>query len=549
MKNKLQFLKTSAVITVLIYVFTTGYFLLSYFCGKLNLFIFFNADALNLSALYKDLFINHNPLSSWHLSSVDFFFPDFFLFSLVQLIFSSVVPVTLAYAILQGLCFIVILYFILVNCYTYDVGDTVNVITSRKYAFRFAVLANALFMLLAALENGVATSDIWTVYRTYQISSWHFGSYIMNLLGLLLIILFFKQTNKDAFHNYPYWRNINSAIHVKQDKIKLSFILNICLVLVVALAVFSDKIYIVQFIIPILCTCLLMRNKLVKHVLFSVILGFIIGYVGSKVLPLSTLSPQLLANIANFFTVQDQLFNAFDQYFSVNMAYLKLSFLGIVISCILLVYNYKRGMIRFLVVCFLFEFIFIWIATIINGGTNTRYLLPIFFGGPLLMFILANPYKRNVLFNLACYSSLLVMGYNTINLLVDFDSNKLLPTSYYPGEVACLDEIAKNYNVHYGIAQYWDVKKVNILSKNDVELATVNDKLEYTNWMDTSSYRHAGYDFAFIDLAKSGDYLPNVDLIKQINGEPIVDIMCGQRWLVLVYGNGKLKLPNSYRDN
>ncbi len=545
MNHKLQVLKTSTVITVLIYIFTTGYFLLSYFCGKLNPFIFFNADAFYLPALYKDLFINHNPLSNWHMPSVAHLFPDFFLFCIAKLIFSDIALVTLAYAILQGLCFIVILYFILVNCYTYDVGNKVNVITSKKYAFRFAVLANALFMLLAVLENGVEISDIWTLYRTYQISSWHFGSYIMNLLGLLLILLFFKQTNKDAFHNYPYWRKINSAINVRQDKMKSSFILIVCLGFVVALSVFSDKIYIVQFVVPMFCACGLMRNQLVKYVLLSVILGLIIGYIGSKALPLLAMPPLHLANLANFITVQDQLFNAFDQYFSANVVYLKLALLSVIISGILLAYNYKRGMIRFLVVYFLFEVIFIWIATIINGGATTRYLLPIFFGMPLLMFILANPYKRNVLFNLACYSSLLVMGYNTINLVVDFDANKLLPTSYYLGEVACLDEIAKDYNVHYGIAQYWDVKKVNVLSKNGVELATVNDKLEYTNWVDTSSYRHAGYDFAFIDLAKSGDYLPNVDLIKQINGDPMVEVMCGQRWQVLVYGNGKLKLPNT----
>ena len=548
MKKTIEYLKTSYLVTLLIYVATILFFLSAYITGKLNPFIFLNSDTFYLPALYKDLIINGNSMNGWHFSNASFLFPDFILYAIAHATFSNVGYAALFYTILQGACTTIVLYFLLFNCYIYNTNNQNGITTNKKYAARFAVLINTILTLFAVYESGDAGGNI---YRTYQIAPWHFGACLMWLLGLLLLTNSFKQFNPDLFKSYlsfirlSFQKNNKELTHnsnIATQHLKPFIISLFILGFIILLTVLSDKIYVIQFIIPAILCCLFMPIKSSKFVLFSILGGCILGYIFSLLLPLAPLNSNILANVTQLFDIQDQLFQSLDQYFTTNSWYNIILFLFGIIAIGLFICERKNGLLRFIFTFYIFTMIITWLATVLNGAPNIRYLLPVFFGVPILMFIFFIPSKKNIILNSIAYFGIMFMAYNFVVMLINLDHNKLQSVYYYPEEVSCLDSISKNYDVHNGIAQYWDVKKVNVASKSGVELATVNSQLHYTNWSDTDSYRHPQYDFAFIDLAMSGDYLLDVNLIKQLNGAPVAEIMCANQWLVLIYGKNKLKI-------
>jgi len=78
--------------------------------GIIDHLLFFNTDGLYMPTLYKSLFIDKDPFSSWEFATAPFFFPNFFFFSLIQAVVRnylvSAIVTSLIIFVLIILCFI-----------------------------------------------------------------------------------------------------------------------------------------------------------------------------------------------------------------------------------------------------------------------------------------------------------------------------------------------------------------------------------------------------------------------------------------------------------
>jgi hypothetical protein len=72
---------------------------------------------------------------------------------------------------------------------------------------------------------------------------------------------------------------------------------------------------------------------------------------------------------------------------------------------------------------------------------------------------------------------------------------------YYPGDMACVDDILEKENVRNGIAQYWDAKHIQNLSRLKLNIAQHFDDLSEMHWITSKKYFKSTHDFAIITEA------------------------------------------------
>jgi hypothetical protein len=66
-----------------------------------DLKIYFNSEALYLPSLYRDLFIDHNPLIGWHLNPALGFFPDVIVYFILMFFSGNFILASILFSILQ----------------------------------------------------------------------------------------------------------------------------------------------------------------------------------------------------------------------------------------------------------------------------------------------------------------------------------------------------------------------------------------------------------------------------------------------------------------
>ena len=118
----------------------------------------------------------------------------------------------------------------------------------------------------------------------------------------------------------------------------------------------------------------------------------------------------------------------------------------------------------------------------------------------------------------------------------------------YPQEIACIDEVARSYNLHFGISEYWDAKKISETSKTGllVNQFTYNfDVLPWMNndhWYKTKAPHKNGfieYDFVITSSDTGSEVKKNT---SRYLGSPSAEVVCGT-WHVLIYeGDRKAQL-------
>lgn len=113
---------------------------------------------------------------------------------------------------------------------------------------------------------------------------------------------------------------------------------------------------------------------------------------------------------------------------------------------------------------------------------------------------------------------------------------------YYPEQVACIDRTLAAADARYGMAQYWDAKRLQALSRQRLTLAQYTGELGKMEWITSARFYRANYDFAIIAEQEPAEFrLPRARLTAP-DGEAPQAVACGDR-TVLLYGLGRLRAP------
>lgn len=115
-----------------------------------------------------------------------------------------------------------------------------------------------------------------------------------------------------------------------------------------------------------------------------------------------------------------------------------------------------------------------------------------------------------------------------------------LRTRQYPADVACIDQALAGTGSRNGIAEYWDAKQVQNLSRHRLTIAQYFDTLQEMRWITTADAYAANYDFAIVSQTAEGGMSPLLMRVQDINGSPLRQVVCGKR-LLLVYGPHRLR--------
>jgi len=116
------------------------------------------------------------------------------------------------------------------------------------------------------------------------------------------------------------------------------------------------------------------------------------------------------------------------------------------------------------------------------------------------------------------------------------------PSYFYPEQLACIDQALEASGGRHGIAQYWDAKRVQGLSRHQLTVAQYTAELAPMEWITSQRFFAAGYDFAIIANQEAPPFrLPQEQLVA-FNGEPLRTVDCGDR-SVLLYPRGRLRIP------
>jgi hypothetical protein len=127
----------------------------------------------------------------------------------------------------------------------------------------------------------------------------------------------------------------------------------------------------------------------------------------------------------------------------------------------------------------------------------------------------------------------LVLSLNTSSLVDAHGINR----TYYPDDIACIDNALSPSAAVHGIANYWDAKYIQVFSKRNLTVAQYWDVLAPMKWITTQDYYRDTYDFAIISTNASAPFTLSQDLIVKTYGQPVSATTCGTR-IVLVLPHG-----------
>lgn len=113
---------------------------------------------------------------------------------------------------------------------------------------------------------------------------------------------------------------------------------------------------------------------------------------------------------------------------------------------------------------------------------------------------------------------------------------------YYPEQVACIDRTLAAAGARYGMAQYWDAKRLQALSRQPLTLAQYTGELGQMEWITSTRFYRPNYDFAIIAGQESAEFRLPRARVAALGGEPAQEVACGDR-TVLLYETGRLRAP------
>lgn len=487
-----------------------------YLQHKLMMHFFMNSDALYLPTLYIDLFRNGGSLKDWFLTPAPYFVPDWPIYFLAMRIFGLPYLAVAAFFVVQ-----ILLSFALVTAINRRFSEMPNALAGAAFSISFCCLLSARLV---------------EPFSFALISAYHYGAFLMLLLALWLVIGGIqKKTVADA----------------KKQAYGVFA--------VTALAALSDKLFLIQFSLPALAALLYMsiRSRIERKTAITFMLAICAGSVLGPLL-YKAMASKAIDTPAGF-GMENLSRNLHDLLAIVRggmdgnayaMAIVVLFYLSVAALPWL---AWRAGKVEYKPRN---ELLFVAVFSLCSGAVlvlvelfnkmllNGRYLIPLFLAPILFSPTLILGYLKKAaaeVFGVLLLFASAICIFALVRLAAENDAS--IKTDFYPADVACIDGVIGKYGLRNGIAEYWDAKRVSVLSKTSVNIAQVFQDLSAHQWITTTATFKNAYDFALINLDSLAPVQPNEQHIVEINGAPAASVQCG-KIKVLVYPQSGLTSGN-----
>jgi hypothetical protein len=518
--NKINLQKLIFVLTLII----NALLVLILFSGlsSKNINIYLSSDMLYLPSIYKDLFIDKSGLAGWNLNAAPNFLPDMMIFFIIRSFFSHFIPACFTFSILQVVTVIILL------------GSLYKIVFKELNYIHlsFASLLMSMF-LMAYLVN----HDF--VYSFYMLSiSYHIGAFIMAIISMILMFKFLKTE-----------KNLHLAI----------------LFTISLLSVINDKLYVIMFSLPVFSLLIILMLKKEKRILFikilvvntiSLVLGLFLyrmlklsGFVHIIGLSWKTFNfGNIIPSLKIFLEQHIFYISKFDFRGIINLLFL----CSFITHIILLIKNlikafkgkeFNRNEFTYLLIFTSFLF-FTLIAPIINGSYVSqaifRYNIYSLYAGVFSIGFLL--YKFRIPFNYLKIVLVIMLFVESVFIISKVKNQDIINglsnfLNYYPEEVQYIDQLAKENNLKYGVADYWNAKHTTMFSRQNVRVYTVlNDVAAWyhvtnQNWFYKEGKGDYGNpEFTFIITQR----LNKENISKQL-GNPIDTLYCANGLEIFVF--------------
>jgi hypothetical protein len=481
---------------------------------------FYDSDLLFPFALFLGLFNSGH--SDWFFSGIIPYFPDLFFGFIFWLTTRNIHLTLIIYAIWQSILITLSLMF-LSKC---AFGKNTIIISCVIF---FSGLLNIL------VSNGVV--ELFYVLSWYKHAGVLFFTF--TALGLLIQII-----NKRSLNKFLPLRNL----------------ILICLITIIAVA--SDALYIVQFIIPAIVVLFFMRIKAfipTRKIVVIVFLFFIAVAIGSSLYDLPHLwggerinlsssyirfSPNQVLNNWNVFnSMLTGIISRQDWMISIWLYFYLLCFILLIVT-LFNISNNNSGHIRkiefFLLAFFLTELPVIFGVSIFSGSIEPWYIHPIIF----IPFIFGWPFIIGFipgLLKMARRQSSIILGIGLISIAIAFGVINLLPfrfanlADYYPPLVECIDQKIGGLGIKKGIAQYRQARPITLLSKMGITLVQVDPEIHPFRWENNSDWYNDDFYFILVDKPETiTSFSIHKETVTDRFGPPQATYSCEQME-ILVY--------------
>jgi hypothetical protein len=307
--------------------------------------------------------------------------------------------------------------------------------------------------------------------------------------------------------------------------------------LLTILLVLSDRLTLLQVIVPLIVTTLLFRREVgVRTTLIStlpLLIGSFVGYaLYLLVIPNPIRNP---AGVGVMFP-NIQFDTDSNWYFSFVVLVLVMAVMALATrlsrktnssACL-----DKSEYFRVFVALSILVTVFV-LSLKQDGVIRARYMGNVFY---FSLIIGVSVLSKNLIWSrfLVIPSVVLLMILGSLKGYENYTLNGF-SSEFYPSDIKCLDEGMVGSGVSMGVAQYWDARYIESFSKRQLEIAQYgyNDStkmLVKKEWITKRSLFKDRYDFAVVGVRqKVGDFDRSPrDLILAVNGPPSNFYMCGK---------------------
>lgn len=491
--------------------------------------IFFISDYLFLAALYQDLFVNNGHLDSWYVTPAPYFFPDWPLYFLARYIAGSAYLASPLFFIAQAIIFYALAVSILKKC------------LSAGFARVWAAI-----VVSWSLVWGIQGHDPFVFLLT---PTYHFGSYILLLVELLLAL------------------SLISPAPTRRARLLLFLAF-----LVAALGVSSDRIFLIQFSLPVVVLFVVrgvLRPRIAIRDTWYVALTSFGGLLGLEIprLILTHQGEPRLSNVLNYhFPPVEEKLNSLRHLIEAASSHqistaIALVFYVGTICIFLLMGRGGAGLTSDVSItssenreeqarraCGVFVIAFALLELIISGvvqillpwGPAGRYLIPVFFL-PLLLTaiplqIWCERFQGGEVIRKARPFLLIVCAFVSVLPAVKLAVHALhnpgeVQFDYYPEEIKCIDRVAQNHTLRYAIAPYWVAAPIRIFSKiglNVVQYRSERGHLIPQYHVMSEEWIRDAYDVVITKKVRShGGLYFDREIIESVGGSPKSVETCG----------------------
>lgn len=415
---------------------------------------FFSSDTLYLPSIYQDLFVDGYSLQGWELNPAPNVFPDMIVyFILMGIVNGNFLMASILYAILQYFAIFFLVY--------------------KIARFKFGHRETLQYLSLGNLFLCLFFSCYFEEYRlqlSFQLlsNSYHLGAFMNTLIAVYLILLYLFKNKK--------------------------WVLPI-LFLLVFIAGFSDKLFIVQFIglglLVFSIAWIVLKRKLNRKLYWVTSISVVASTLSILVFTLipreyisfgtpyssnSSWEQKVLSIKNQFFHILEILVETWSGFFIVIL--LVLSFIILVylnltsrkekgalfwISALLLVYLLGSFFIPALTGSYIgFDCIRYNINVYILGLISIPFLIsyfpklnrPLFFALPFILI----------------FSVILLQHTSSLKAIKDFNQ-------HYPETTETLDQLKSEYHLKNGVSEYWYAKFNTMFSRNELRIYSTHYSL------------------------------------------------------------------------